>query len=174
MRKLFDGKVVAGLWAIVRIWLGVQWLQAGWHKVVGGFDATGFLHGAIAKAGGEAPVVQGWYGTFLETVALPNAKLFNVLIPWGELLVGIGLIVGALTIPALIAGGLMNLNFLWAGTISTNPTLLILAVILLFARKGATYWGADRFLTPMIKKTIDKNKHKHNETIDPTPIKQHA
>ncbi|MBS4223173.1 DoxX family protein [Lederbergia citrea] len=172
MRQLFEGKIAAGIWAVLRIWLGVQWLQAGWHKVIGEFDATGFLHGAIAKAGGEAPMVQGWYAAFLENVALPNAKLFNILIPWGELLVGIGLIVGALTIPALIAGGVMNLNFLWAGTISTNPTLLLAAVVLLFAWKVATYWGADRFLTPAIKRMYINRKN--NKKIGPTAVEQHA
>lgn len=160
MRKIFENKIFAVVWTVVRVWLGVQWLQAGWGKVTGGFDATGFLHGAVAKAGGEAPVVQAWYGAFLETVAIPNAKLFSVLVAWGELLVGIGLIVGALTIPALIAAGLMNLNFLWAGTISTNPTLLIVAVILLFAWKGATYFGIDRFLIPAVKNMIDERKNR--------------
>lgn len=172
MRKWMENKVVAGLLAVLRIWLGVQWLQAGWGKVTGGFDASGYLNGAIAKAAGEAPVVQAWYATFLETVALPNAKMFSFLVAWGELLVGIGLIVGALTIPALIAGGFMNLNFLWAGTISTNPTLLIVAVILLFARKGATYWGADRFLAPIVKNYFTNKKN--NMMIKPTPDKTAA
>src|SRR5690606_15831307 len=103
--------------------------------------------GAIAKAGGEFPAVQGWYADFLQNVALPNVKIINILIPWGEILVGLGLIVGALTLPALIAGAFMNLNFLLAGTISTNPILLALAVILLFVIKGTQYYGFDHFLT---------------------------
>ncbi|MCR2822380.1 DoxX family protein [Lederbergia panacisoli] len=165
MKKLFDERVIGIIWAVLRIWLGVQWLQAGWHKAFGGFDATGFLHGAIAKAGGEAPIVQGWYAAFLENVALPNVKLFNVMIAWGELLVGIGLILGALTIPALIAAGIMNLNFLWAGTIATNPTLLLAAFVLLIAWKGATYYGADRFLIPAVKKAIqNRNQNKLTKT----------
>ena len=159
MARWYEGKAMAGIWTLLRVWLGIQWLQAGWGKVLGGFDATGYLNGAIAKAAGEAPIVQAWYGTFLETVALPNAKLFSTLVAWGELLVGIGLIVGALTIPALIAGGFMNLNFLWAGTISTNPTLLLAAVILLFAWRGATHFGVDRFLIPAAKAVYQNRKN---------------
>ncbi|CAM3914732.1 DoxX family protein [Lederbergia lenta] len=147
MTKWYENRWVAMIWGALRIWLGVQWLQAGWHKL-GAFDATGFLTGTIAKAGGEAPIVQGWYAGFVETVALPNVKLFNVLIPWGEVLIGVGLILGALTIPALVAGAFMNLNFLMAGTISTNPVLLALAIILLFVAKGTAYYGVDRFLVP--------------------------
>lgn len=147
MTKWYENRWVAMIWGALRIWLGVQWLQAGLGKV-GTFDATGFLTGTIAKAGGEAPIVQGWYAGFVEIFAIPNVKLINILIPWGEILVGVGLIIGALTIPALIAGAFMNLNFLLAGTISTNPILLIVAVILLFVAKGTAYYGVDRILVP--------------------------
>ncbi|AJD90488.1 hypothetical protein JMA_11710 [Jeotgalibacillus malaysiensis] len=154
--KWWNGKVAAGIWTVLRVWLGVQWLQAGWGKVTGEFDATGYLQGAIAKAGGEAPVVAGWYGTFLETVALPNAEIFNILIPWGELFVGLGLIVGLLTMPALVAGAFMNLNFLLAGTISTNPVLLTAAVLLMFAGYTAIRFGLDRWAVPMAKEKVTR------------------
>ncbi|MBS4179127.1 DoxX family membrane protein [Lederbergia citrea] len=156
MKKWYEHRVVAIVWAALRIWLGIQWLEAGWHKL-GAFDAAGFLHGAIEKAGGDFPAVQGWYAGFLETVALPNIKIINILIPWGEILVGVGLIVGALTLPALIAGAFMNLNFLMAGTVSTNPILLTAAIILLFVIKGTAYYGVDRFLVPA---TINNFKDK--------------
>ncbi|MCJ8009142.1 DoxX family protein [Lederbergia wuyishanensis] len=155
MKRWYENRFVAIIWAALRIWLGVQWIEAGWHKL-GAFDAAGFLQGAIEKAGGEFPAVQGWYADFLQNVALPNVKIINVLIPWGEILVGLGLIVGALTLPALIAGAFMNLNFLLAGTVSTNPILLALAVILLFVLKGTTYYGIDHLLT---KETINKFKN---------------
>ena len=49
MRKIFENKIFAVIWTVVRIWVGVQWLQAGWGKVTGGFDATGFLHEQLLK-----------------------------------------------------------------------------------------------------------------------------
>ncbi|HEY4552588.1 MAG TPA: Crp/Fnr family transcriptional regulator [Bacillaceae bacterium] len=157
MAKWYENRWVALVWGALRIWLGVQWLEAGLHKL-GAFDATGFLQGAIVKAGGEFPQVQGWYAGFLETAALPNVKIINILIPWGEVLVGVGLILGALTLPALIAGAFMNLNFLMAGTVSTNPILLTVAIILLFVLKGTAYYGVDRFMVPV---AITKVKNKH-------------
>lgn len=160
--KWYETNVMSVLWAVARIWLGLQWLEAGWHKLTGGFDATGFLNGAIAKAAGEAPTVQGWYATFLQNFALPNVELFNILIPVGELLVGLGLIVGLLTVPALIAGAFMNLNFLLAGTLSTNPILLALAVILLFAGKGTYNFGLDRFALPAMKQFFENKTHRGN------------
>ncbi|MBS4208332.1 DoxX family protein [Bacillus sp. FJAT-50079] len=165
MRKWFENKVVAVVWTVLRVWLGIQWLQAGWGKVTGGFDAGGYLQGAIAKAGGETPIVAAWYGNFLETVALPNAKLFSFVVAWGELLVGLGLIVGALTIPALIAAAFMNLNFLWAGTVSTNPTFLLAAVVLLFVWKGTTYYGVDRFFLPFMRNKLQERKNKQTNKM---------
>ncbi|WP_339252964.1 DoxX family membrane protein [Sporosarcina sp. FSL W8-0480] len=158
MKQIFENKIVAALLTVFRVWLGVQWLKAGFGKVSTGFDASGFIQGAIAKSQGENAVVQGWYASFLETVALPNSGLFSFLVAWGELLVGLGLILGALTIPALVAGGFMNLNFLWAGTISVNPTLLLVTVLLLVMAKSAAYFGIDRLLIPTIKKDVEKRR----------------
>ncbi|WP_046174415.1 DoxX family protein [Domibacillus indicus] len=156
-----NSKMMAAVWTVLRVWLGVQWIQAGWHKVADGFDASGFLYGAIEKASGDMPAVSGWYAGFLENAALPNVSIINVLVPWGELLVGIALIAGVFTVPALIAGAFMNLNFLWAGTVSTNPTLLLAAVVLLFAAKGAMYYGGDRFLLPVLAKKMNEWKNNH-------------
>ena len=149
-----QGPKMAVIWTVLRVWLGIQWLEAGWHKL-GEFDASGFIQGAIAKAGGENPAVQGWYAAFLENAALPNVELFNFLIPIGEILVGIGLIFGAATISALLAGAFMNLNFLLAGTISTNPILYTVAIILMAAGAAAYYYGADRFLLPCLKNRVN-------------------
>lgn len=160
--KWLRGPKMAIIWTIVRVWLGIQWFEAGIHKVTDGFDATGFIHGAIAKATGDHPAVQGWYATFLEAFALPNIELINILIPWGEVLVGIGLIIGAATIPALVAGAFMNLNFLLAGTVSTNPVLYTVAILLMVAGTAGYFYGADRVLIPYLKKMINRGHHKDN------------
>ena len=77
------------------------------------------------------------------------------------MLIGIALIIGVLTVPALAAGGFMNLNFLWAGTVSTNPTLLLAAVVLLFAAKGAMYYGGDRVFMPILAKKVKEWRRRH-------------
>ncbi|NGP46908.1 DoxX family membrane protein [Bacillaceae bacterium SIJ1] len=152
------------VFTVLRIWLGIQWWNAGINKI-GAFDATGFLQGSLAKAQGEGAVVQQWYATFLEAVALPNVELFNILIPWGEVLVGAGLIIGLGTIPALTAAAFMNLNFLLAGTLSTNPMLLTAAFILLLAGGMAYRWGADRFLVEQWHKRDMRKRFFHKKQV---------
>lgn len=151
MLKTLRNDKFAILWTIIRVYVGWQWLQAGWHKITGGFDSSGFMQGAIGKASGDHPSVQAWYAGFLENFALPNAELFNVLIPWGEFLVGLGLILGMFTTLALFGGAFMNLNFMLAGSSSTNPTLYTAAIILLVMGPAAYRYGVDFYLLPKIR-----------------------
>ncbi len=94
--------------------------------------------------------MQGWYASFIQNVALPNATVFSYLVTFGEILVGLALIVGIFTGIAAFFGGVMNANFLFAGTISTNPLLLVLAFGLVLAWRVAGYWGLDRVVLPLV------------------------
>lgn len=154
MIKLIQGKKMAIVWTIVRVWLGLQWIEAGYLKIKHGFDAGGFIQAAV-----DSPSVLSWYASFLEKVALPNIELFNNLVPWGEFLVGLGLIVGLATIPALIAGAFMNVNFIMAGVglNSLDTKLFVVAMILLLVGTGRHYYGLDRFAIRYIKALGTKN-----------------
>lgn len=153
MKKHLSGKKLALILTLVRVWLGYQWLEAGYYKIKSGFEVEGFLQGAIAAASGDEPRVPGWYANFLKGVALPNHEFFNILIPWGEFLVGLGLILGLATVPALLAGAFMNLNFIMAGMgfSSLDSKLLLVAIILILSGKGRYYYGLDRYVILYIK-----------------------
>ncbi|RKD23202.1 DoxX family protein [Ammoniphilus oxalaticus] len=156
-RFLFNNVHAGLIWLLVRLYLGYAWLTAGWGKVTSdawtgenaGAAVQGFIGGALAKAeeGGD---VAGWYAHFLQNVALPNAKLFSFIVAWGEVLVGLGLIVGLLTGIAAFFGTVMNVSFLFAGTLSTNPLLFILATWLVLAWKNAGWYGLDRWALPLL------------------------
>ena len=75
---------------------------------------------------------------------------FAWLITLGELAVGLGLLLGALTGLAAFFGALMNMSFLLAGSASTNPIMFTFAVGLILAWKVAGYYGVDRYLLPML------------------------
>ncbi|PFG03280.1 DoxX family protein [Bacillus sp. es.036] len=157
---LRENKGASGILFLIRLFLGYQWITAGWTKITSGFDASGFLQGAVASASGEHPAVQGWWATFLEGVAIPNVDFFNVLIPWGEFLVGLGLILGTFTTLAAFMGVVMNFAFLFSGTTSTNPMMVILGMLLLIAGYNAAKIGIDRWLIPIVKKSIHMRQMK--------------
>src|SRR5690625_6749474 len=125
MNFIRNNKVFAGLLAIIRIYVGYQWVTAGLGKAMGGFDASGFMQGAIAQAGGENPAVQGWWAAILETVALPNAGLFSFMVAWGEVLVGIAIILRIFTNFESLMGITMNISLLFNSTIIHIAQLII-------------------------------------------------
>ncbi len=152
-RFLFSTTRMAWFWLMVRIYVGWQWISAGWEKVndplwtgsSAGGALSGFIQGALSKTSGAHPDVQGWYGYFLQNIVLPHAQGWSHLVAWGELLVGIALIIGLFTGIAAFFGLFMNLNYLLAGTVSINPILFTLSIGLILAWKVAGYWGLDRF-----------------------------
>jgi len=157
-KLLFSNTRISWFWFVVRIYVGWAWLQAGWHKVGddnwtgenSGAALSGFVRGALSKTEGAHPDVQAWYGWFLENVVLPNADMWALMVAYGETLIGLALIVGALTGIAAFFGLFMNLNFLLAGTVSTNPILFVLSIGLILAWRVAGFIGLDRYILPFL------------------------
>jgi thiosulfate dehydrogenase (quinone) large subunit len=157
-RFLFSNSRAAIVWLPVRLFLGFTWLEAGIHKATG----TGWLDGGAALKGywtaaiavsdtGKGPITYDWYRDFITTLLNGGSySWFAVLITYGEILVGIGLIFGALTGIAAFFGAFMNMSYLLAGSASTNPVLFTLAIGLVMAWKVAGYYGLDRVLLPVL------------------------
>ena len=151
---LFSSTRFAWLWLIVRVYVGYTWLAAGWEKLSGGKWAGGEpLKGFWTKAlaPDESPIAVGWYHNFIQYM-LDNQwyTFFAQLVMWGELLVGVGLILGALTGIAAFFGAFMNWNYIMAGSASTNGWLGVLAIFLILAWKVAGWYGLDRWLLPLL------------------------
>ncbi len=146
----------AGVWFVARMDVGAEWFIAGWEKVQSpvwgssGIALTGFVKGALAKTTGPNPAVQGWYASFLRDFVLPNAGFFSFMVTWGEVAVGLGILVGALTGIAAGFGVLMNLNYLLAGTVSVNPILGVFGLFLVISWRVCGWLGADRWLLPAL------------------------
>lgn len=158
VKWLRENRIASALLLVVRLYLGYSWLTSGYGKIMEGFDASGFLKGALAKTGGEHPSVQAWWASFVEGFALPNVDLFNVLVPWGELLVGLGLILGCFTTAAAFFALVMNFSFLFSGTLSTNPQMVLLTIFVAVAGLNAGRYGLDRFVIPYLRKMRKKPK----------------
>ncbi|OHA27233.1 MAG: DoxX family protein [Candidatus Taylorbacteria bacterium RIFCSPHIGHO2_02_FULL_46_13] len=153
---LFFNSKSAWLWLVIRVYVGYEWFVAGYAKAsdpawVGasaGAPINGFLKGALAKTAGAHPDVQGWYAAFLQNFVVPHPHAWSLVVAYGELLVGVALIIGALTGIATFFGLFMNLNYLLAGTVSTNPILFTLSIGLILAWRISGYIGADYYLIP--------------------------
>jgi thiosulfate dehydrogenase (quinone) large subunit len=155
---LFQNSKAAWIWLVVRLYIGWAWLEAGWHKfedpawMETGQGVLGFWQRALGTAPNGRPIiVYDWYRNFIQLLADSGSHpWFAKLIVFGELAVGLGLIVGALVGVAAFFGALMNMSFLMAGTVSTNPVLFFAAILLILAWKNAGYIGIDRYLLPML------------------------
>ena len=155
---LFGSTVMAWVWLVVRVWVVYQWILAGMHKledpawVQTGAALKGFWERAVAiPAQGRPPISFGWYRDFINYLLTTESYTwFAKLVTYGELLVGIALVIGAFVGIAAFFGALMNWSFMMAGTASTNPFLFLLAVLLILAWKVAGYVGLDYYLLPLL------------------------
>jgi thiosulfate dehydrogenase [quinone] large subunit len=170
---LFCHYRISWLWCILRLYLGYKWLTSGWEKLTGYSIALGsfgeparggawvfsnhqmlalhnFVANALKQAVGPHPNVQHWYAVFLQSIVLPHAGVFAYLVTFGEVLVGLGLLFGAFTGIAAFFGAFLNMNYLLAGSISINPEMCILSLLLLLAWRIGGFYGLDRYLLPLL------------------------
>jgi thiosulfate dehydrogenase [quinone] large subunit len=149
-RFLFGNRQAGLLWLPIRLFLGISWLEAGYHKLTdpawtgGGEALKGYWEGR--------PLISfEWYRDFLNLLLSMDASpWFAWIITLGEMAVGVGLILGLLTGVAAFFGVTMNMSFLLAGSASTNPVMAMLAIGVILAWKVAGYYGLDRWVLPIL------------------------
>jgi thiosulfate dehydrogenase (quinone) large subunit len=174
VKSVFSKPQYTGLfWLVLRLFVGYEFLTAGWEKIesgkwIGGNAIGGFLKGALGKATGEHPEVQGWYVDLVNNVFMPNAVVLSTMVAVGETLVGIALIVGIFTKFSAAMGAIMNLAFLGAGTSSSNPQMLVMQVAMVFGGAGVAYYGLDRWVLPYLARVL----HIGQPVTAPTPLPQ--
>jgi thiosulfate dehydrogenase [quinone] large subunit len=179
-RFLFQSTgVMAWIWLVVRVYVGYDFLVAGFHKFStaawmngSGDGISGFWKGALGSTPAGAPVITfDWYRAFIQFLVDTNsAGWFSYIIVFGELAVGLGLIVGAFVGLAATGGLLMNMAFMLAGTTSTNPLLAIMGVLLILAWKNAGWIGLDRYLLPLLGTPWHQVEPVPSKVPAPTPV----
>ncbi len=155
-RLLFADTRFAWLWLPLRFYLGWTWWDAGWHKFVdakwidGGQALLEFWQRGLKMA--PKPVIAfDWYRSFIEFLVNSDAHTWlSKVIIFGELAIALGLILGAFTAFAAFFGGMMNWNFIMAGSASTNGLLFAIATWLVLAWRNAGWIGLDRWLLPLV------------------------
>src|SRR5262245_24776915 len=144
--------------ALLRIVVGAWFVKAVWTKMAMGWAGgrvpyptvsprfVGFQPKRVAEFAAGNPVE--WYKEFLESTVLPHAKLFATLQTYGEVAVGLGLLVGLLTGLSALVGLFLAANYGLAtqwmsfGQQGFHLLLTTSMVIFLCARAGRA-WGLD-------------------------------
>ena len=183
-RFLFASPAAASIWLVARVWLGYQWLHAGWEKLTGTGGGTfvwhwgytqdswlrtsaglkGFAGFALKGAGGEhASVNYGWYAAFLRYIARSGGWMAPV-IAIGEFVIGAALILGLFTGLAALFGGMLTMSFGLAGVAGVNPVFFLVEVLLILAWRNAGYFGLDRYVLPALGTPWHPGKLFHRET----------
>lgn len=147
--------------AVLRIVVGAWFLKAVWTKLALGYAAgvipypmvssrfVGFQPKRVAEFAAGNPV--GWYKDFLEGTVLPNASTYATLQAYGEVAVGLGLVLGLLTGLTALVGLVLALNFgLATQWMSFGQQgfhlLLITSMILFLVTRAGRVWGVDQWL----------------------------
>lgn len=144
-------RVVVGFWFLKAVWtkLTVAWLFGMIPYPAVSPRFIGFHPKRVAEFAAGNPVE--WYKNFLETTVLPHAAAFATLQAYGEVVVGLGLLLGALTGLSALIGLFLAINFGLAtqwmsfGQQGFHVLLVTSMVIFLCSRAGRV-WGLDRWL----------------------------
>ncbi|MFC6718168.1 DoxX family protein [Natrialbaceae archaeon GCM10025810] len=151
--RLFGRDVSYGLngaWAsywlvFLRVITGYWLLHAGLGKIIEngafGFDATGWIMGA---EGAITYPIMSWFAA--------NAPMIpNIMVPWGQFLIGLGLILGCLTRLAAANGAILMFFFYFGNADWTNGFvngdllgLIMFLTVIVFA--AGRVWGVDAYL----------------------------
>src|SRR5688572_10000402 len=118
-RFLFSNTRAGLFWLPIRLFLGFSWLTSGWGKATGegwldgGTALLGYWQNAVAvPEEGRPPITYDWYRDFIQYLIDSGAQdWFAYVVVIGEIAVGIGLVLGALTGFAAFFGSLMNMSF---------------------------------------------------------------
>lgn len=155
---------------LIRVLFGVGWLLAGvtkiteklWFKEPGIFLKS-YLINSLQKS--NTPI---FYKTFIENIALDHLMVLNYVIPIVQILLGLFLIVGLLTIPSILVCLFMHINFILSGNMNLISLILYTSAFsLLIFRSDIYHFSLDKYfnLDSLLAKRNSKRK-----TSDGVPL----
>ncbi|HTW09867.1 MAG TPA: DoxX family membrane protein [Acidimicrobiales bacterium] len=161
---LFRSAYASPIWLVVRLWLGWEWLDAGWQKLTGkgvnnwlshdvglkGFIAAGNSAWANRAYTDGHPAVPYLWAVHLMNDITPHAQFFSTVDTFAELAVGLGLLLGCFTAFAAAGGVALNLMYVTFGSAGPNGIFILLGVLLIAAWRVSGYLGADYLVLPGI------------------------
>ena len=157
-------RVTSVLWALARIWVGWQFLQASFDKIGAaawtgahaGAAVRGFLgYAASSQAtGGPYPQVLRPYAWLDTHVLLSHAVELSYLVTAGEFLVGVTLMLGLGTRVAALGGAFLNIIYLLSGSAGMNVPMLPIDLSILLVGTSSGLVGLDAVVLPALQKRV--------------------
>jgi thiosulfate dehydrogenase (quinone) large subunit len=149
-------RLVVGAWFIKAMWTKLTLAYAGGvvpYPAVSPRFLT-FHPKRVAEFAADNPV--DWYKAFLQNTVLPHASLFATLQTYGEVVVGLGLILGLFTRLTAVIGLVLSLNYglatQWMTFGQQGFHLLLITSMVIFLVAGAgRKWGLDAVLLPRLR-----------------------
>ncbi len=127
--------------AIPRIFVGYHFIDVALPKLTRGFTNGEDLPAQLLKSVAKDPF--GWHRDFIQGFVIPHSGFFSYLVPYGELAIGISLILGCLVRLSSTFGAFHNLNILLAiaipgggANVAINGTFIALHLVFVFASAG--------------------------------------
>lgn len=140
------------LWYILplRLWIGYYLLNVGIRKYLRDFPHGDWIKAQIGNL--DKVEIYAWYKSFLVNVVVPNKELFGTLVMYGEILVGLCLILGLLARWSSVVGLFMLLNYMFgpgmargAAVLAQQQTFIASFVVFILSSPGRTL-GLDGLL----------------------------
>jgi len=147
-----------GYLAILRIAVGYHFVSVALPKVTGPFLKGKIIADELAKTALKDPIA--WHQSFILGFVIPHAHAFSCLIGFGELAIGISLLVGCLVRVSAAFGVFHNLNILLAIAVANGgPQLglnrIFILLQLVFVASSA---GRSLGLDGLLHKWFPKSK----------------
>lgn len=151
MRDIF-GWMTAEQWlAILRIGVGLWWLESVRHKDLGGFLRGGAMNW-VESLTRHHPLPA--YAAMIRRISVSSQRrrvATSWLVVGAESSVGLSLTLGLLTPAGALVGLFLNLNYLLLAGLKDQGEqgqnlMMLLSEIVIFAMHAGTTWGLDRLL----------------------------
>ncbi len=134
--------------SFVRINIGMMFLIAAYAKLSAGDGWPGRMVGFLNF---QAEKSYGFYRDFVTSFVVPNKEVFGYMVAYGELFVGLSLLLGLTTRWGALIGVFMVSNFIMAKgvffwTPSSNDAMYILALLALLFVNNKDMLGLDNLV----------------------------
>lgn len=140
-------KVYTFLCLIIRVYSGYLIYMQGYEKLTGGFSLQGLTQ--VIAQNQDSPM---WYKWFFENIIAPYTALWEWMIPLGEILIGLALILGFLEYYAALFGIFIMVNYILADMIFTYPLQLVAFIFIILNIRSLRKLSAATIVKKFMKK----------------------